>query len=130
MFTVPRFLPKQYTDDSIIPAIVTNVIISRPVSSDPKEKKRRKSFTTIFKGDKKSNEFSKGLTKVVFMPRREYLKYFAKDDNGGYIGTEPQRQWTEVELDEKFGEYRPHHYHNKRKMSSGTMMGSWARGQA
>lgn len=40
------------------------------------------------------------------MPRREYKKYFAKDKEGRYIGTEPQRQWTEEELDDEFGQYQ------------------------
>ena len=47
-----------------------------------------------------------GIVKVVFMPRRDYLKYFAKDDDGAYIGTEPQKQWTEEELEERFGQHR------------------------
>ena len=40
------------------------------------------------------------------MPRRDYLKYFAKDYDGSYIGTEPQRTWTEEELEETFGMYK------------------------
>lgn len=44
--------------------------------------------------------------KVVRMPRRDYLKYFAKDDQYNYIGTEPQREWTAAELDEQFGQYQ------------------------
>lgn len=44
--------------------------------------------------------------KVVRMPRREYLKYFAKDDKCNYIGTEPQKEWTAAELEEKFGQYQ------------------------
>lgn len=44
--------------------------------------------------------------KVVRMPRREYLKYFAKDDQYNYIGTESQREWTAAELEEKFGQYQ------------------------
>ncbi len=40
------------------------------------------------------------------MPRGDYLKYFAKDYDGKYIGTEPQKQWTEQELEEKFGMYK------------------------
>lgn len=44
-------------------------------------------------------------TRAVWMPRREYKKYFARDKNGNYVGTEPQRQWTEDELQEQFGQY-------------------------
>jgi hypothetical protein len=40
------------------------------------------------------------------MPRGEYLKYFAKDDKGLYVGTEPLRLWTEEEVELKFGKYR------------------------
>jgi hypothetical protein len=40
------------------------------------------------------------------MPRGEYLKYFAKDFDGAYIGTEPQKKWTEEELEDQFGQYR------------------------
>jgi hypothetical protein len=40
------------------------------------------------------------------MPRGDYLKYFAKDTRGNYIGTEPQRAWTELELEERYGRYR------------------------
>lgn len=40
------------------------------------------------------------------MPRGEYLKYFAKDEAGTYVGTEPKRDWTAEELDERFGRYR------------------------
>jgi hypothetical protein len=39
------------------------------------------------------------------MPRREYKRFFAKDKDGNYIGTEPQREWTEEELEEEFGQY-------------------------
>lgn len=111
MYSVPQFLPKQYTDDSIIPAIVTGII---PTPKDPATtgdddgKGRRKSFVKMFKSDKDKggDAAKKGITKVVFMPRREYIKYFAKDNDGNYCGTEPKRQWTEEELNEKFGEYQ------------------------
>jgi hypothetical protein len=31
------------------------------------------------------------------------LKYFAKDDGGNCVGTEPQKSYTDEELDEMFG---------------------------
>jgi hypothetical protein len=31
--------------------------------------------------------------RVVYMPGREYLKYFAKDGDDNYVETEPQRSW-------------------------------------
>ena len=106
MFSVPKLLPKQYTDESIIPAIVTNVIPKPKVQSPEGEGKRRKSFVKMFKGEREKDD-GKGITKVVFMPRKEYTKYFAKDNAGNYIGSEPARQWTEEELEEKFGEFKP-----------------------
>lgn len=143
MYTVPQFLPKQYTDDSIIPAILTGVLPSPPkpaATADGEDAaagltpaaaggasgeaasgsgKRRKSFAKIFSSSSKSggsdSKNGKGITKVVFMPRREYIKYFAKDNNGNYCGTEPYRQWTEGELDEKYGEYRPKELGKKRR---------------
>ncbi|KAK4986992.1 hypothetical protein LTR66_004829 [Elasticomyces elasticus] len=42
----------------------------------------------------------------AFMPRREYLKYFALDEQGNYIGSEVQHPWSEEELLETFGKYR------------------------
>jgi hypothetical protein len=114
MFSLPQLLPKQYTDESIIPAIVTNVIASP--SEEKKEegsKERRKSFGSGFmqklKGspDGKKKEGGNGFVKVVFMPRREYKKFFARGLEAEYIGSEPERRWTETELDEMFGMYRP-----------------------
>jgi hypothetical protein len=43
----------------------------------------------------------------VYMPRRDYLKYFAKGDDGNYVGTEPQKSYTDQELDEMFAQYVP-----------------------
>jgi hypothetical protein len=48
-----------------------------------------------------------GRLKIVYMPREEYLKYFAKDKDGNYSGTEPERTWTDAELNEAFGMYQP-----------------------
>ena len=64
------------------------------------------------KGKKESeglneNEERKGVTKIVYMPRRDYLKYFAKDENGAYIGGEPYKKRTEEALEEEFAKYRP-----------------------
>ena len=63
-------------------------------------RRRKKSFIGKLKKDKEPS-----TSKVVFMPRREYKKYFAKDNAGNYIGTEPQREWTEEELTAEFGQY-------------------------
>jgi len=104
MYSLPQLLPKQYTDDSIIPAIVTNVI---PSEKPEDGKKRRGSFIKMLKGDGKKKEGDKGIVKVVYMQRRDYQKWFARDEKGQYIGSEPFRQWSEAELDETFGKYKP-----------------------
>jgi hypothetical protein len=52
------------------------------------------------------SEKSGKITKVIFMPRAEYLKHFAKDYDGQYIGTEPKKEWTVEELEEKYGKYK------------------------
>ena len=61
---------------------------------------RKTSFMKKFKKEKEPS-----TTRTVWMPRREYKKYFAKDKDGNYVGTEPQRKWTEDELMDKFGQY-------------------------
>ena len=40
------------------------------------------------------------------MPRRDYLKHFARNGDGDYIGTERERRWSEQELENAFGAYR------------------------
>jgi hypothetical protein len=54
-----------------------------------------------------SDKVTEGKLRIVHMPRREYLKYFAKDEKRNYVGTEPERSWTGEELDEMFGQYEP-----------------------
>lgn len=45
--------------------------------------------------------------KAIKMPRGEYKKYFARDRDGNYAGTElPERQWNEEELLSRYGEYQ------------------------
>jgi hypothetical protein len=74
--------------------------------------KKKGGFLSTLKGKKESeglneNGERKGITKIVYMPRRDYLKYFAKDENGAYIGSELYKKWTEEELEEEFAKYRP-----------------------
>lgn len=90
----------------MIPAIVTNVIPKKIEEGDGNGdgKGRRKSWVQRLKGEKKKEE---GLVKVVYMPRREYLKFFARGLKGEYVGSEAERRWTEEELEEAFGEFRP-----------------------
>ncbi|KAF2716919.1 hypothetical protein K431DRAFT_277948 [Polychaeton citri CBS 116435] len=44
--------------------------------------------------------------KTLKMPRREYKRYFVRDNSGNYAGTEPQREWNEDELEREFGMYQ------------------------
>jgi hypothetical protein len=67
--------------------------------------KKRSSFAKIFKSS--STDESTNTTKVVFMSRHDYQRYFARDEKEECIGTEPYKRWTEEELDERFGQYRP-----------------------
>lgn len=40
------------------------------------------------------------------MPRKDYKKHFARDRDGNYAGTEPEREWTQEQLDADFGPYQ------------------------
>jgi hypothetical protein len=53
-----------------------------------------------------SSKTAGGGFKVVHMPRGEYLGRFAKDDQGAYIGTEPQQEWTAEVLEARYGQYK------------------------
>ena len=44
-------------------------------------------------------------TKLVKMPRGEYLRKFARDSKNNYIGIEPERAWREEDLDKAFSKY-------------------------
>lgn len=44
--------------------------------------------------------------KAVKMTRADYKRYFAKDGQGNYVGTEPQREWTQEDIDQYFGAYK------------------------
>jgi len=44
--------------------------------------------------------------KAVKMPRGEYVRYFRHDAQGHYVGTEPEREWGEEEIMEKYGQYQ------------------------
>ncbi|KFY33361.1 hypothetical protein V494_07687 [Pseudogymnoascus sp. VKM F-4513 (FW-928)] len=93
----PQLLQEKYTDDSIIAVIVTNVV----PAEKPKEVEKKRSFMSRVRGAEEPS-----TTKAVWMPRREYKKFFAKDSAGNYIGTEPKREWTEEELEDEFGQYQ------------------------
>lgn len=40
------------------------------------------------------------------MPRKDYKKYFMRDKDGGYAGSEPEKEWTEADLQREFGQYQ------------------------
>ncbi|KAK5134867.1 hypothetical protein LTR08_005957 [Meristemomyces frigidus] len=44
--------------------------------------------------------------KAIKMPRAEYKRYFARDREGRYAGSEAERQWSEAEVVGRFGGYR------------------------
>ena len=44
--------------------------------------------------------------KAVKMPRRDYKRYFRRDKDGGYAGTEPERDWDEDDISKEFGIYQ------------------------
>ena len=44
--------------------------------------------------------------KAVKMPRGDYARYFRHDARGHYVGTEPEREWDEEEIMEKYGQYQ------------------------
>jgi hypothetical protein len=44
--------------------------------------------------------------KAIKMPRGDYARYFRHDAQGRYVGTEPEREWDEEEIMEKYGQYQ------------------------
>ena len=40
------------------------------------------------------------------LPRIAYRKHFARDRDGNYAGTEPEREWSEADLERDFGVYQ------------------------
>lgn len=101
----PRYLPCRFTDESIIPVVVRLPAAPTLPALDEQPQhmsgERRKSFLGKLKKEKKDKE----ETKIVWMPRGDYLKFFAKDEMGNHTGTEPKRDWTAEELDREFGRY-------------------------
>lgn len=97
--------PFHFTNDSIIPVIVR---LWEPATEDKKKRRSRQPSIAIarFINWLTGIRGSKDSTVCVRMPRREYLKHFAHDENGRYIGTEKQRNWTKKDLDLEFGAYQ------------------------
>jgi hypothetical protein len=98
----PQFLPVKFHDDAIIPVPVIAAAPAPEVISTAKPS----GFMSRMKNIMSSKKEEEGKLRVVYMPRREYMKYFAKDDEGVYVGSEAQRVWTDEALDEMFGVYQ------------------------
>ncbi|CAG8953732.1 hypothetical protein HYFRA_00006621 [Hymenoscyphus fraxineus] len=114
----PLLLPRRYTDSRVIPAIIPHVVpsspstppttststppIHSPTSPSSSEKPHNPKRSSIFaklrrKSKEKQEEGMEGkeITKVVYMPRGCYLRFFARDARGVYVGSEPERRWNE-----------------------------------
>lgn len=84
--------------------------------------RKKSSFLSKLKPEKVPKPPPTSLTKVVYMPRGEYLKHFARDYDGNYIGTEPYKRWTEEELEKSFGHHRPVKRPQRRGWRSGGVL--------
>lgn len=40
------------------------------------------------------------------MPRKDYKSWFARDREGKYVGSEPEREWTVEDLEREFGAFQ------------------------
>ena len=52
------------------------------------------------------DSIDKDTYKAVQMPRRDYKRLFRRNRDGNYTGTEPERQWTQDDIDRDFGRYQ------------------------
>ncbi|MCJ1227917.1 hypothetical protein MMC12_004576 [Toensbergia leucococca] len=95
----PQFLPHQFNDESIIP-------VSVRLRTDEAQPEQKKSNGVLGKMRKFSSSKETPKFRTLKMPRGEYLRYFARDEKNAYIGTEPERSWTDKDLEEKFGMYQ------------------------
>ena len=97
----PQHLPVRFTDDSILTIPIPYKDLS-PLSDESDitnkdgndngpvhtgKQKRRSSLFGKLKGGDKEKKDKEGF-RLVKMTRREYLMYWAKDEEGNYIGTE------------------------------------------
>jgi len=102
---------KPLTDDDIQIVLVRLSKKQQPNSSDalpdlpsrprPRSFLRRVSTRLSRNGGEDDPQY-----KAVKMPRREYLRHFRRDEHGNYAGTEPEQEWDETELMEKYAEYQ------------------------
>jgi hypothetical protein len=61
----------------------------------------------------------------IHIPRHAYLKHFAHNESGQYIGTERQREWTEKELELEFGEFWEEGRKPRKWVRRGTSVEGW-----
>ncbi|KAL8649291.1 MAG: hypothetical protein Q9226_005638 [Calogaya cf. arnoldii] len=92
----PQFLPQKFTDESVLVIPVPLSALEAEEASAPKgDNKEPQRRSSLFGKLKKGGEMKGGKKdgfKMVEMTRGEYLKYWAKDEEGRYIGTEPEGQ--------------------------------------
>lgn len=50
--------------------------------------------------------------KAIKMPRGEYKRFFARDRDGNYAGSEPEKDWDEGDLMREYGEYQDSTLHS------------------
>ncbi|KAH7054469.1 hypothetical protein B0J12DRAFT_454318 [Macrophomina phaseolina] len=84
----PNLLPFRFTDDSIINVPVPAGYLEDETESSPSPTERKSSW--IGKIGRKLGGKERQKFVNLKMTRGEYLKYWAKDENGNYIGTEPE----------------------------------------
>lgn len=122
----PQYPPFRFTDDSIIPVVVRFSPLDMECKKDSVMlyvcSRRRLNMSLTCLSQRFSN-IKGGLweavrhylasfrcldigIKIVKMPRREYLQNFARDADGNYVGTKPERCWTEHELNTEYGKYQ------------------------
>merc|ERR1712093_291764 len=77
-----------------------------PSAAETDTGKKSGGLLSKLKGSREKEQKDK-IMKVVYMPRREYQKWFARDEKGNYVGSEEHRRWTEEELEEAFKQYKP-----------------------
>ena len=103
----PQFLPVKFTDDSKIKIAIPYADLPPRLTSpsDDQDQSRKKSFVGRLgsklslpgkNGDGNGEGTNKRGFRMIEMTRREYLMYWAKDEQGRYIGTEPKGKGAEI----------------------------------
>lgn len=84
----PQFLPVRFTDDSLLRVPISYADLPLPETDSEAPAKEKKSSIFGKLSGKKGK--LKERFRMVEMTRREYLMYWAKNEKGEYIGTEPE----------------------------------------